>query len=174
MPQLYRCPYCKTDWQVAADNPVSYGCPLKTCSRCHKVYLDPYCKEPALAPYQPQPKVKLLLGDFFGGVTMSFLAAGLILALSSSERAAGITLAAGLPVFWLALFFHSLLTRKKVEQRRFALWQESDQRLKKQSYAVLLANLDYAVPRHYLPADYRYSPEKARYQPASVSGFRVH
>lgn len=173
MPQLYRCPYCKTDWQIAADNPVSYGCPLKTCSGCRKVYLDPYCKEPALTPYQPMSKGKLFLGDFFGGVMLSFLAAGLVLVFSGSERAAGITLAAGLPVFWLLLFFHSLLTRKKVEQRRFALWQESDRRLKDQSYAVLLANLDYAVPRHYLPDNYRYSSEKARYQPAIVSGFRV-
>lgn len=173
MPYLYQCPYCKADRHVKSDALISYGSPLKTCSRCKKIYIDPYCKELALEPYRPHSTSKLFWSNLFSAIGLDVFVSVIVLFAANSETIAGITFGIGFPVCWGLMFLHSLRNRKKIEQNHHKTWTDSDKRLKNPQYAVLLANLDYKVPVQYLPPDYKYSSEKETYKPAKVSGFNI-
>lgn len=173
MPYLYQCPYCKADRHVKSDTLISYGSPLKTCSKCKKIYIDPYCKELALEPYRPHSTSKLFVSNLFSAIGLDVIITVIVMFATQSEQITGITLGIGFPVCWVLLFLHSLWNRKKIEQNHYEIWKASDKRLQNQRYAALLANLDYPVPKEYLPSDFKYASKKENYKPAKVSGFRI-
>lgn len=173
MPYIYQCPYCKSNRQVKPDSLTTYGNPFRECSKCQKTYIDPYCKELALKPYQPHSKFTLFFSNFFSAIGLDVIITVIVMFISQSELITGITLGIAFPVCWVLLFLHALWKRKKIEQNHLELWKASEKRLQNQKYAALLANLDYPVPKHYLPPDFKYSSEKENYKPAKVSGFRI-
>ena len=173
MPYLYQCPYCKTDWHVKSDSLISYGSPLKACSKCQKIYIDPHCEEPALTPYRPYSKLRLFSGNLFSAIGLSVIITVIAIFATNSERITGITFGISFPICWLLLFLRSLRNREKIERIRRERWNDSDKRLRQPQYATLLANLDYKVPSHYLPFDFKYVSEKENYKSAKVSGFHI-
>lgn len=166
----YHCPYCKHHIKTTSA-PVRFESPLKPCPKCSKIYVDPYSRELALIPYRPYSTTKLLVSNLMPGIGSAIIPTLIVYFVTKSDLAGWLSFGVCSVVFWLLWFFSSLRNPAQEETKRFAQWQESDQRLQNPEYAATLKKLGYNVPAQYLHPGFKPTSDPAPYQRAEVSSF---
>lgn len=161
------CPHCSCK-ATSTNHPVSYGDPRKHCPHCNKIYIDPYCTEPALRDYRPLTVWHQLKTSLPTGIMLAALIAIAAELFTQNSQFACLVWGIGTPVFWLLSFLLFLLTQRRHECFRLKTWQESDHRLRDPKYAAILARSGYQVPGRYLSSDFQASPTSLHVPCAAV------
>ena len=152
----FKCPYCKA--VVGRENSFtkdSYGCPLRTCPKCGKVYIDKYCKEPALKPYKAKKLINCAVGSIFSGINTIVIVFIICLLIKyfvidySLILYLCVSIIAGI-IYSIFDFTYQKKNLKNFNDKSLKLWNESDTRLQNSEYAKILSSAGFKVPSKYL------------------------
>lgn len=164
---IFTCPYC--DHLLKQEELVcEIGNPFKTCPKCGKTYLDPYCTEPALRDYRPNTLLQQVRKALIYGLFPGFILVMLVGLVFRPDCPEWLIFVLAIPLSWFAVFTLLLFNRRKLERSRRKRWRASDQRLRDPKYAVRLSLCGYHVPRRYLPSDFSPGQSSPPYRSAIV------
>lgn len=154
----FKCPHCgKTVGRASSLDVNTYGCPLRTCPNCGKIYIDSHCKEPALYSYKEGGIVSCIVHSIivalFGAMAV-FIVCGIVTAVTDSfykaiEPIVWIMLGAFIAFFAVNLVYE-VKHLKTSNEDALRAWKESDARLRNIEYARLLKDAGFKVPKTYL------------------------
>lgn len=148
--QTKRCPHCRKVYESnsyagypSKANRIKYGCPIKVCNSCQKVFVDKEYREIAVEGIQEVDKARVSPATIVYSLFGCFLGIGVFVSVNQI---------AGLVILGLSawLFFDEWNGYEGRQERLVTLRKESEERLNNPVYAALLKKMGYDVPEKYL------------------------
>ncbi len=158
------CPHCRHMYQSYSTGTknmvVANGCPIITCPRCGKQFLDKDIKEPA---FYDSPKEVTIPKMIISLLFTPFGLAGMFLLIMSIVYKSPVEALISLLPFsgYGYLLYVSIKNKKKINEDTIREYEESKDRLSDKEYVVLLLDLGYRVPRSFLRKNY---PDLLKYK----------
>ena len=141
-----KCPYCGRAYQILQmGDQRDYGCPLKICERCKKVFFDSDIKEPALYGYNNAYEKYRIVRNFIIIIVHLMASIGCIY-LGIETDYPIIFLIPLFNIIVIVIYLIKLLDEKRnkediIEHQRIE-WDESYDRLKNTEYLEALSKFD--------------------------------